>query len=66
MDYFTGLKKMLFNKTKQMKIGTLTRSPPMGFCAISASSVHLPPSKRSLGSHGSEEKMILSCFMLGG
>ena len=66
MDLVSGLKKMLLYKTEQMGIRTLTRSPPMGFCAISASSVHLPPSKRSLGSHGSKEKMILSCFMLRG
>ena len=66
MDHVSGLKKILLYKTKQMGIGTLTRSPPMGFRAISDSFARLPPPSRLLGSRGNKEKMILSCFMLGG
>ena len=66
MDHVPGLKKMLFYKTEQIEIGTLTRFPLMGFRGISARLALLPPSGRSLGSHGNEEKMILSCFTLGG
>ena len=66
MNQAPGLKKMLFYKTEQIETGTLTRFPLMGFRAISARLARLPPSDRSLGSHGNEEKMILSCFTLGG
>ena len=47
-----GLKNMILHKTEQMGVGTLTRLPPMGFRIISASLARLPPSSRSLGSHG--------------
>ena len=66
MDHVLGLKKILLYKTKQMEIGTLTRSPPVSFRSISSGFAHLPPPSRLLGCHGSEEKMILSCFTLGG
>ena len=66
MDHVSGLEKMLFYKTKQMEIGTLTRFPPMGFCPISGSFARPPLPSSLLGCHGREEKMILSCFTLGG
>jgi len=66
MDHVSGLEKMLFYKTKQMEIGTLTRFPPMGFRPISGSFARLPLPSSLLGRHGREEKMILSCFTLGG
>jgi hypothetical protein len=66
MDLLPRLKKILIYKTRKMGVGTLTRLPPMGFRIISASLARLPPSSRSLGSHGSEKKMTLSCFTLGG
>ena len=66
MDLLSGLKKMLLYKTEQVGIGTLTRLPFMGICIITSAFACLPPSRRSLGSHGSDEKMILSYLMLGG
>ena len=66
MDHVLGLKKILLYKTKQMEIGTLTRSPPVCFRPISGSFARLPHPSGLLGHHGRKEKMILSCFMLGG
>jgi hypothetical protein len=66
MDHVPRLKKMFLHKIQQMGVGTLTRLPPLDLCLISGSVAHLPPSSRSLGRHGNEEKMILSCFTLGG
>ena len=42
MDPVSGLKKVLIYKTKQMEIGTLTRSPLVDFCPISGSFARLP------------------------
>jgi len=64
-DYFTGLKKMLFNKTKQMKIGTLTQSLPMGL-RLANSFARLPLSSRLLGRHENREERNLSRFTLEG
>ena len=66
MDPVSGLKKVLIYKTKQMEIGTLTRSPLVDFYPISGSFARLPLPSRLLGRHGNVEKMILSCFTLGG
>jgi len=66
MDNVPGLKETLLYQAKQVGIGALTRFPPVNLRFISSGFAHLPPSSRSLGSHGNEEKMILSCFRLGG
>ena len=66
IDHTLGLKKTLLYETQQMGVSTLTRLPSMGLCFISSTFARLPPSRRSLGSHGNDEKMILSCFTLGG
>ena len=65
IDHVSGLEKMLLYKTKQMEIDTLTRSTPVGFRSVSGSFTSLPLPGSLLGRHGSEEKMILSCFTLG-
>ena len=65
MNLIPGLKKMLLYKTEQVGIGTLTRSPPMGFRAIRDSFTRLPTPSRFLGSHRNKEKTILSRFTLG-
>ena len=66
IDHTLGLKKTLLYETQQMGVSTLTRLPPMGLCFIASASAPLPPSRRSLGSHGNDEKMILSRFSLWG
>ena len=66
MDHAPRLKKMTLYQIQQMRVGTLTRLPPVDFCIIPGSFARFPPSGRPLGSHGNEERMILSCFMLGG
>ena len=65
IDHVSGLEKMLLYKTKHMEIDTLTRSPPVGFRSVFGSFANLPLPGSLLGRHGSEEKMILSCFTLG-
>ena len=66
MNHIARLEKVFLHKTKQMEIGTLTRSPPVCFRPISGSFARLPHPSGLLGHHGRKEKMILSCFMLGG
>ena len=66
MDHAPRLKKMTLYQIQQMRVGTLTRLPPMDLCLVSGGVACLPPSSRSLGSHGNKEKMIPSHFTLGG
>jgi len=66
MDRVSGLKKVLLYKTKQMGVGTLTRLPPLDLRLVSGSIAGLPPSSRSLRSHGNEEKTNRSRFTLRG
>ena len=55
MDLLPELKKILIYKIGKVGICTLTPLPPMGFRTVSASLARLPPSSRSLGSHGKHE-----------
>ena len=66
MDYFPRLKNVLFYKTKEMEIGTLTRSPPVRLRFLSSNATSLPLPDRLLGRHGNVEEMNPSCFTLGG
>ena len=66
MDHVLGLKKILLYKTKQMEIGTLTRSPPVRLRFLSSNATSLPLPDRLLGHHGNVEEMNPSCFTLGG
>ena len=66
MDHAPRLKKMTLYQIQQMRVGRLTRLPPMDLYLVSGGIARLPPSSRSLGSHGNKEKMIPSRFTLGG
>ena len=66
MDHAPSLKKITLYQVQQIRVGTLTRLPPMDLCLVSGGVACLPPSSRSLGSHGNKEKTIPSRFTLGG
>jgi len=66
MDHVARLEKVFLHKTKQMEIGTLTRSPPVSFRSASSSFTRLPLPSRLLEGHGDPEKMSLSRFTLRG
>ena len=66
MDHVLRLKKMTLHQIQKMGVNTLTRLPSMSLCFIASALARLPPSSRSLGSHGNKEKTIPSRFTLGG
>ena len=59
MDHAPRLKKMTLHQIQKMRVGALTRLPPLNICFISSGLARLPPSSKSLRSHKIEKIMIL-------